>query len=193
MRLQLSASFLSRMLATRALPPASSEYSHAPTVVFLLLYHKLEKPHILGILKADTPGYAWRNQVALPGGHVDETDASPLAAAYRELAEELNIPPSQVTCVGSMGFFQTIQQKEIEVFIGLWDGRMDTVCFDYREISRVLEIPLELLLNTHLEQRFFGRIPSIMELQYPVADTLVWGVTARIFHFFLELLLSSAS
>ena len=90
-----------------------------------------------------------------------------------------------------MGHFQTIQEKDIEVFAGVWDGRMDDIAYDTREIARVLELPVEGLLNTHLSGGFHGRDPGIMELLYPFEDLVVWGVTARIFHYFLELLLAS--
>ena len=91
--------------------------NHDCTSVFLLIYHRQRVPYILAILKADTPGYAWRNQVALPGGHIDETDNTPLDAAFRELEEEIGILKCQVAFIGSLGHFQTIQQKDIEVFV----------------------------------------------------------------------------
>jgi 8-oxo-dGTP pyrophosphatase MutT (NUDIX family) len=181
--------FLKRLLQT-ADPPGSfyDERNHR-TAVFLLIYEKNGIPHVLGILKADTPGYPWRNQVALPGGHIDEADESPLDGAFRELAEEIGISRDQVEVVGSLGHFQTIQQKDIEVFIGIWDGRDHGLCFDPSEISKILEIPVVTLVQTHTAQGFCGRIPDLAELIYPFEDMQIWGVTARIFHFFLELLI----
>ena len=59
---------------------------------------------------------------------------------------------------------------------------------DPAEISRVLKIPLQLLVHTHLVQRFHHRIPDVKELRYPFQDVEVWGATARILHHFIELL-----
>lgn len=182
--------FLTKLLRAADTPSAETTSPRDCTSVFLLLYNKTDVPFILAILKANTPGYAWSNQVALPGGHVDETDPSPLEAAYREIEEELCIYRHQVKFVGSMGHFQTIQHKDIEVFVGIWDGRMESVTYDPREISKVLELPVDQFLKSHLSNHFHGRIPGVMELFYPFNDVVVWGVTARIFHYFFELLLT---
>ena len=187
---ELNALFLTRLLGAADIPAAEAVKPGDCTSVFLLLYNKSDAPFILAILKADTPGYAWSNQVALPGGHVDASDPSPLEAAYRELHEELGIRRGQVRLIGSMGHFQTIQHKDIEVFMGIWDGRMESVTYDPREIAKVLELPVDRFLKTHLSNHFQGRIPGVMELLYPFNELMVWGVTARILHYFFELLLS---
>jgi len=187
---ELNERFLTNLLSVADVPAAETTSSRDCTSVFLLIYNKADIPFILAILKADTPGYAWSNQVALPGGHVDETDSNPLEAAYRELEEELGISRHHVKFIGSMGHFQTIQQKDIEVFVGVWDGSMESVTYDPREISKVLELPVDQFLKNHLSSHFHGRIPDIMELLYPFDNVVVWGVTARIFHYFFELLLT---
>ncbi len=166
--------------------PRAPGNAFQPTCVFLLLFEK-KGPHILAIQKTDTNGYAWRNQVALPGGHMDEKDLSSIETAFRELEEEVSITKKQVDLIGSMGHFQTINQKDLEVFTGLWDKK-GTVRFDSYEIARVLEIPLANLVKTHDENAYHGRIPSVHELVYPFGDVVIWGVTGRIIHYFIELL-----
>jgi len=157
------------------------------TCVFLLLFGEERARCILAIQKSDSQGYPWRNQVALPGGHIDPADSSPEAAAYRELEEELRIPPGQVDLIGSLGHFQTTNQKVIEAFVGVWTGE-GPVRYDPAEIARVLEIPLIRLVDIHRRRNFHGRIPDIRELRYPFEDVEIWGATARILHFFIELL-----
>lgn len=144
------------------------------------------RPKVLFIQKADTEGYPWRNQVALPGGHRDPEDASALHAAFRELREELSIPPEQVAAIGSLGHFQTKRGKDIEVFIGRWD-ESGPLRHDTHEIARVLTIPLKTLVQTHQAQGFHGRIPDTRQLRYPFDDLVIWGATARIVHYFIEL------
>lgn len=147
--------------------------------VFLLLYGE-RTPCLLAVLKADSPEYPWRNQVALPGGHVDaQTDASALDAAFRELNEELGIGPEQVCFIGSLGHFQTILHKDIQVFIGLWnqEGPLKP---DPQEISRVLKIPLTRLAECHSGQNDKNPV-------YPLDHTIaIWGVTAKILYHFFE-------
>ncbi len=186
---ELSPGFLKSLLNTTDSTSAANDQRYDCTSVFLLFYNKDHVPYLLAILKADTPGYAWRNQVALPGGHIDENDASPLDAAYRELSEELGISKNQVEFIGSLGHFQTIQHKDIEVFIGFWGGNAENTIYDPQEISKILEIPVEPLIKTHIDKSFQNHIPDITELIYPFEDLNIWGVTARILHYFFELLL----
>ena len=165
-------------------PPASNIYQ--PTSVFLLVFDD-QKPHILAIQKADTEGYPWRNQVALPGGIVDPDDRTAQDACFRELKEELGISRDQVAPTGSIGHFQTIKDHDIEAFSGFWDRRGPIVSKTV-EISRVLEIPVSDLMDIHIARQFHGWIPDIFDLQYPVQDVTIWGVTARIIHHFLEMI-----
>jgi len=169
-----------------AFPPPPKDPRYQPTSVFLLLYNPNE-PHILAIQKSDTDGYPWRNQVALPGGHVDQEDAGPLDTAFRELHEEVGIPNDQVRLIGSMGHFQTIRCKDIEVFVGMWNGQ-GPVRYDTNEISRVLEIPLRDLVQTHNELNGFGSLTPSADITYPFQDVVIWGVTAKILNFFISLI-----
>lgn len=154
--------------------------------VFLLLFNR-QDPHILAIQKADTDGYPWRNQVALPGGHIERTDAGALAAAFRELEEELKISRDQVDFIGSMGHFQTLTKpRNIEAFIGFWNGQ-GSIEFDSVEIARILEIPLEALARIHRAKGYHHHQPDARELEYPFEDVVIWGATAKMLHHFLEL------
>ena len=167
--------------------PGAPRYgSFQPAAVFLLLFDVTE-PRVLAIQKSDTEGYPWRNQVALPGGHVDESDVTSLAAAYRELKEEVNIDRNQVEFIGSTGHFQTINHRDIQVFVGWWQEK-GAIRFDSSEISRVLKIPVRKLAGIHVERKYQGRIPDVNELVYPYRDVVIWGVTARILHHFIEIL-----
>jgi 8-oxo-dGTP pyrophosphatase MutT (NUDIX family) len=161
--------------------------SRVPASVFLLLFNR-RHPHILAIQKSDTEGYPWRNHIALPGGHVESTDDGPLAAAFRELEEELNISKDQVDFIGSLGYFQTLTRpRDIEAFIGLWNGK-GSVRFDTREIARILEIPLKTLVDIHQAKRYHDHQTDTRAPEYPFGDFVIWGATARIIHHFIELI-----
>ncbi|MGM0453424.1 MAG: NUDIX hydrolase [Thermodesulfobacteriota bacterium] len=179
---------LRRRLTKAALPQAPSAGSFLSASVFLPLFDKKGHPHLLAVLKADTEGYPWRNQVALPGGHVDAEDPDSLAAAYREIKEELGLLPANLDVIGSIGHFQTIRQTEIEAFVVFWKGNAGRLDFDRQEIARVLEIPIQTLVQNHVSRNFCNRIPGMAELIYPFGDdnVVIWGVTARIVHFFIE-------
>ena len=160
--------------------------SFKPACVFLLLYEKDGELRLPAILKADNHGYPWANQVALPGGHIDDQDESPEHTAFRELEEEMGITRSHVEFMGPLGHFQTLMNTEIQVFTGIWDNR-ETIRYDRSEIARVIDIPLNHLLTTHFKAGLSGRSPGWDELLYPVEDLVIWGVTAKIIHYFIEL------
>jgi len=177
---------LKEIIRKNAMPGLPESNPFQPTCVFLLLFNA-EDPHILAIQKTDSEGYPWRNQVALPGGHLEKEDASPLAGAFRELEEETRISLDQVEFIGSLGHYQTINGRDIEAFIGVWDAT-GPVRYDPSEIARMLNVPLRALVQTHRVGNFHNRIPSIDELRYPVEDVVIWGATARILHQLIELL-----
>ena len=177
---------LKQIIESKIHPGPPVDISYRSACVFFLLFGERD-PHILAIQKSDKEGYPWRNQVALPGGHLDKEDSGPVGAVFRELEEELNITKDQVELLGSMGHFQTINSTDIEVFIGLWNGK-GTIRFDSEEISRVLKIPLLKLIRIHKENKFQGQIPEVQDLMYPFKDVVIWGATAKILHYFIELL-----
>lgn len=183
---QIDFADLKAIIRTNPAPQAPAAGAYKPACVFLLLFNP-EAPKILAIQKTESEGYPWSNQVALPGGHLDDEDASPLDGAFRELEEEMNIGRNQVRLLGSIGHFQTINRRDIEVFAGLWNG-IGPVQHDPAEISRVLKIPVEALVRTHMVKGYHDRIPDVHELRYPFEDVVVWGATARILHHFIELL-----
>ncbi|MFH2064694.1 MAG: CoA pyrophosphatase [Pseudomonadota bacterium] len=183
--MKISLSCLKHNLERAMLPQAPEDEGYKSACVFLLLFDLDRNPQIMAIQKADNEGYPWRNQVALPGGHLEDRDENPLKAAYRELEEEVNIPHDHVELIGSMGHFQTIFHRDVEVFIGLWNGKSD-IRFDASEISKMVAIPIENLIKTHQEGAFSERQPDVFELLYPYDDVTVWGLTAKIFHFFIE-------
>ena len=43
--------------------------------------------------------------------------------AIRELKEEMGIPDKDVDVVGSLGYFQTINNKSIKAFVGIWNKK----------------------------------------------------------------------
>lgn len=167
-------------------PPDPDRYD--PTAVMALFLFNRATPELLFIQKADVAGYPWRNQMAFPGGHVDDTDQTPLETALRELEEELGIHSSNVDVIGSMGHFQTINHKDIQAFAGIWN-QQDPIRFDPAEIRRVFQIPVPHLAGLHREKGYLGQPPPVMDLTYPFKDVVIWGVTAKILHHMLDVLI----
>ena len=177
---------LREIISISSLPEPPADHVSKLACVFLLLFDRPDS-HILAIQKSDTQGYPWRNQVALPGGHLETTDPDPIAAAYRELEEELNISRDQVDFIGSLGHFQTLTRpRDIEAFIGRWNGR-GPLRYDPTEIARILEIPLKTLIRIHHSRNYHEDGTDLRELEYPFENVIIWGATAQIIYRFIEL------
>lgn len=174
-------------------PQAPDEGLYDATSVIALFIFE-EEPKLLFIRKADVEGYPWAGQMAFPGGHKDKTDVSTKHTALRELKEEMGISADNVDVIGSLGHFQTIKDKDIEAWVGVWDGQ-DGVCYDSAEIAQVFRIPLKTLMDHHVEKGFhrFDYPPNVMWLKYPYKEVLIWGVTAKIVYHLIEVLLKEKS
>jgi 8-oxo-dGTP pyrophosphatase MutT (NUDIX family) len=176
-------------LAPQAGQKAPSGYEE--DAVCLLLFDRAETM-LLAIQKTDTEGYHCRDQVALPGGRIDPTDRDATDAALRELGEELSVDRSEVRVLGNLGHFpMVISRNDLEVIVGRWMLPSD-LRVDHREIERVLELSLTHLVELHVREGFHARAVSAIgdALIYPLPDAQIWGVTARILHEFLELVIN---
>lgn len=168
-------------------PPKEDLFQSTSVMALFILNRQIE---LLFIQKADVKGYPWANQMAFPGGHRDKKDLSTRDTALRELKEELGISKSNVEVLGSLGHFQTINSKDIEAFVGIWNQK-EVIEPDTSEISRVFQIPLKYLMDLHKEKEFHGMVPNVMQLTYPYEDVLIWGVTAKILYHLIEVILGS--
>lgn len=166
-------------------PPVDTSFQ--PTSVIALFAFDTEI-ELLFIQKADVKGYPWANHMAFPGGHKDEADFSTKDTALRELAEEMGINHENVEVMGSLGHFQTINNKDIEAWVGIWNKK-DSINYDRAEISRVFLIPLKYLIDLHKKNNFHRQSPNVTSLTYPYEDIVIWGVTAKILYHLIQVLL----
>ena len=104
---KIDTAILKNRIATTDLPGVPKGTTFRPACVFLLLFDT-NQPHLVFIQKADTEGYPWRNQMALPGGHIDPGDASPVETAFRELEEELQI---------KLGFLSLVKNSVVRALV----------------------------------------------------------------------------
>jgi len=168
-------------------PPADDLFQSTSVMVVFMFNREVE---LLFIRKADVKGYPWANQMAFPGGHKDKKDFSTKDTALRELAEEMGINRENVEVIGSLGHFQTINNKDIEAWVGAWNQK-ETIHYDCAEISRVFQIPLNYLIDLHKKKGFHRQAPNVMQLTYPYKDVVIWGVTGKILYHLIEVLLKN--
>jgi len=180
---------LGRLLQENTVRDAGLEGRPRRAAAFLLLFERNET-RALFIRKKVSPGYPWSGQIGMPGGFVEESDADDVAAAYRELEEELQIPAVDVRFLGELGYFPTqITVVSLRVFVGIWNGE-GTPRPDPAEIDRLVEVGVEDLLAVHKGNGYAGRSVdsiAVRELIYPTDAGDIWGVTGRVLFAFNEM------
>jgi len=120
-------------------------------------------------------------QISLPGGLV-EPGETPVAAALRELHEELGVPPADVQLLGPLSPVNLfISNYFIRPYVG-WMRARPEVSPNAAEVAEVVELPLEVLVDLDLRgshQIKRGRLVfNAPHLQW--RDYRIWGATALI-------------
>lgn len=134
-------------------------------------------------------GYPWSGQVAFPGGHLEKDDAGFLDAALREVTEEVGIDRRYLETAGSLGRFPTINNVSIEAYVGFLKTEVKPKA-QAGEVEQILWADLAGLMQTHLKSGFANREIAIKDLLYPLCGLTIWGATARIIQYFLDMLLN---
>jgi 8-oxo-dGTP pyrophosphatase MutT (NUDIX family) len=131
-----------------------------------------------------------------PGGRIDDgIDENPVAAAYRELEEELGVPRSSAHIVGELDMRgPTLQGHIISVFVAVIDS-IEVIDADPHEVSEVAVVPLREFADPdrHYEsnQVPYGygtndddpeppRLPVMMQFFTFGEGQLVWGTQGEI-------------
>lgn len=120
-------------------------------------------------------------QIALPGGKVDATDASPSAAALRESHEEIGLRPGLVQVIGTLPAHETVTGYSITPVLG--HVAADFVALpEPGEVDEVFTVPLAHVLDLSRYRVERRRWLSEWRHYYavPWGPYYIWGATARI-------------
>jgi len=130
---------------TAFLPP---EDAGARSGAVLMLFGEGEHgPDVLLTERAHTmrshPG-----QISFPGGSVDATDASPVAAALREAVEEIGIDPAGVDVLATLPeLWLPPSNFAVTPVLAWWREESPVGVVDPAEVNAVLRVPLSELLD----------------------------------------------
>lgn len=119
-------------------------------------------------------------QVAFPGGKVDSTDASPVAAALREAQEETGLDPDGVEVLCSLPLTPLpVTNFLVTPVMGWWTKPSDIFVVSETESQRVFRAPVADLVNP--ENRYMATLQrgemTHKSPGFAVCGTLVWGFT----------------
>ena len=148
--------------------------------------------------------------ISFPGGRIDREDASPMAAAVRETAEELLIDPRQIHVLGALPPYITTPSFVIYPFVGVVDYDIASHSFSREEVAEVFTVPLSWLMgyepHRHVVpltpspnsdfpfekivngKNYQWRTRSMEQWFYDYENRTIWGLTARILKHFVDLL-----
>jgi 8-oxo-dGTP pyrophosphatase MutT (NUDIX family) len=122
-------------------------------------------------------------QVSFPGGRCDATDESVIHTALRESEEEIGLPPSAVTVLGTLGNLLMPSGYCVTPIVGLVAD--DTpLAASPREVAHIFRVPLQQALNVSSFERLHVTTPEgereLLQMHYD--GYRIWGATATILY-----------
>jgi len=140
---------------------------------------------LLFIRRAEHRGDPWSGHMAWPGGHVDGTDRSPLAAAVRETREELQLDVERDgELLGALPVVRTHLRsgpgpRHVAPFVFALRG--DPPLHPNHEVQEAMWVPLAFLLDRRNRGRFLwlGRGLPVVLPRYRYRGRAIWGLTLR--------------
>lgn len=120
-------------------------------------------------------------QISFPGGKIEKSDVSPVAAALREAQEEMGLPPERVEILGSFPAHEVISAFMVTPVIGVIRGDF-TPHLQESEVAELFSVPLSHVVtpeNFTIERRLWqGQLRGYYTVPY--GPYYIWGATARI-------------
>lgn len=120
-------------------------------------------------------------QIAFPGGKMDAEDPNITETALREAKEEIGLPPSAVTVLGTLPAHETVTGFSVTPVLGLLTSGFDIVP-EVGEVSEVFDVPLDHVFDRdrYAVQCRVWQGTRRYYYTVPFGPYYVWGATARI-------------
>jgi 8-oxo-dGTP pyrophosphatase MutT (NUDIX family) len=121
-------------------------------------------------------------QISLPGGRMEDRDASLWETACRETREELGVRTGRLVPLGSLDAIPvSISNYLVWPFVA-WSPVVPRIDPDPNEVAAAVEISLSSLLDPRATRDEEWELGGAMRrvTVYRFGDLIVWGVTARV-------------
>jgi 8-oxo-dGTP pyrophosphatase MutT (NUDIX family) len=150
-----------------------------PAAVLVGIVDRPEPAVLLTVRNADLESHA--GQIAFPGGKIEASDASPVAAALREAQEEIGLERGLVDPIGYLDLYLTFSGFRILPTVARVDpGHRLTL--NRSEVDEAFEVPLAFLMDARHHALHSRDWKGVIRRYYamPFGERYIWGVTAGI-------------
>lgn len=133
-------------------------------------------------------------QISFPGGRIEATDASPIAAAIRETEEETGLSHEHIEVLGALPRYLTASGFAINPITALVKPGFE-LNPDTFEVAEVFEVPLSFLTNPEHYRLHRATLTDGTTRQYysaPWNQYFIWGATAAMLLGMCQVLSESA-
>ena len=129
-------------------------------------------------------------QVSFPGGRAETADNRPRDTALRETAEEIGIPPEDVTVIGYLDAYPVVTGYAVVPVVGVLDSKPNLI-LDPIEVAEAFEVPLAFLLDEDNLARTTREYKGVQfeTFEYHYAGHRIWGATAHIIRNFRNIII----
>ncbi len=151
--------------------------------VLVLLQQRGEQVEVL-LTKRSMQMPTHKGQICFPGGKMESSDPSVIAAALREAQEEVGVAPECINVLGTLPKLPTLSGFEIEPVVA-WLPQSTPLYLSTGEVDEAFYIPLRVVLDVNCYHARFVRHKNhrieTVAMQYPNRD--IWGATATILQY----------
>ncbi len=126
-------------------------------------------------------------QMAFPGGAMEPSDASPIAAALREAEEEVGLRPDEVEVLGVLpAAYVRASDFDVTSVVARWTSPRALMPVDVGEIAAVHSVAIDVLLEP--ANRVTWQLPNgFAGPGFVAGELFVWGFTAYLLDGMFEL------
>jgi 8-oxo-dGTP pyrophosphatase MutT (NUDIX family) len=132
-------------------------------------------------------------QISFPGGKIDPSDGSPMAAALREAEEEIGLAAGVIEPIGYLDLYLTTFGFRIVPLVARVAPDF-SLTLNRNEVDDAFEVPLDFLMTPDNHQRHSRDWNGLTRHFYamPFGERYIWGATAGILRNLYERLYAAA-